>query len=87
LNRGVNQGRPLSYRKNWELLKTCAKRAGIDPVKYAQSFLRSTKVLWNIWKHPVMFPQGEELQTYSHGSLFDVGNSSIIEPFGIITIL
>lgn len=44
LRKGPNQGKPVSYRNYWDILRRTAKRAGLDAEKIRTHSGRSTKV-------------------------------------------
>jgi integrase/recombinase XerD len=56
LRKNKNQGKALSYRSFWGIIKGCAKRAGIDEKKIRTHSGRSTKVM-EILEHQSRHPE------------------------------
>lgn len=56
LNRGKNQGKPLSYYNYLKVLKRTAQRAGLDSRKIRTHSGRSTKVN-QLQEHQVLYPE------------------------------
>lgn len=56
LNQGKTQGEPLKYRNYLRILKSCAKRAGLDESKIRTHNGRSTKTM-ELLEHQALYPE------------------------------